>query len=773
MRNFVCIFYRHRSPIALMKMGKFLHNQFIALFRYLSLLLRLSKVFLPGIIVVMGTGILMTRFIQGRDVIMITLESEWRGFFFMTGLLFWATVTWYSSRLIGYNQDDLFKEIPQGLYHAPRILGFACFTVVIYALLALPPLNWGNNGSIILILLQILTYAIASGLFENIRDHYSERMLINMRNGVIGVSGLLFAIAAIRNDLITYLITLPFLQLGLLFLVMVRRKLREAELNKGVGNEAMTGRSYRWLRYILLNPDDQRSIEHTDRLLHGEIAIFRIFNVVAIISLTIWFVAIFHLPTARWISTLPIVMLALGVLLGMGNLISLFSVKTSLNLHVIFIAATFAIGSMFEPHNVRRTWPADPSIRNTYANRPELKTWFRAWTAARMDQIRDTNVKEYPVFLLLADGGASRSAYWVAGVWSRLEEQTGGRFSKHLLCMSGTSGGSLGNAAFFSLLADENGDKQYLKVCSEYLSQDFLSHTMARLLGPDLLKPLFPFDVIYDRAAALEQAMEEVSVSNRIADRMTEPFSEICTPGRSSLPILFINTTRMQDGRPAVISNIRVNDSVYGKRLDVLATLPSQDDIRLSTAVVMGARFPFISPAGRLEDNYFVDGGYFDNSGAGVVHETLIEIKGIIEDSVKKTPDHWLGKLKFYVLHATNAPLEEPAVRKVHPVVNDLFAPVKTLLGAYSSQTHVNNLRLTRFLKTMPGGGAGYIPFNLYRPGEQDNFPMNWVISRENLTRMDERILTDTSLSNLIEKMNAPSNGLSISTHQTNEKAEW
>jgi hypothetical protein len=186
----------------------------------------------------------------------------------------------------------------------------------------------------------------------------------------------------------------------------------------------------------------------------------------------------------------------------------------------------------------------------------------------------------------------------------------------------------------------------------------------------------------------------------------------------------------------------------------------------------MGARFPYISPAGRLEENYFVDGGYFDNSGAGVVHETLIEIKGIIEDSVKKTSDHWLGKLKFYVLHATNAPLEELAVRKVHPVVNDLFAPVKTLLGAYSSQTYVNNLRLTRFLKTMPGGGAGYIPFNLYRPGEQDNFPMNWVISRENLIRMDERILTDSSLSNLIKKLNVLNNGSGIGLHQPMEEAE-
>ena len=749
-----------------MNKGPSLQTAIISGLRWMALLLRLCRIFLPGIIVVAGTGILMAGFIQGRDVIQITLESEWRGFFFMTSLVFWSTVTWYSSRLIAYNQDDLFNEWPAGLFHAPRILGFACITVVGFALLALPSLQWGPTGQWIWIAMQILTYSVAARQFEHIQDKFAEKKLIAFRNMAILCTMVFFSIAAIRNEQVTYILTLPFVQVSLLFLVVTRRKIREAELMRGDATPEMSGRSYRWLRYILSNPQDQRTNTYNERILRDEIAIFRIFNIVAFVSISIWLMAIFHLPTARVISTLPIVMLALGVLLGVGNLISLYSVKTRINLHVLFIGATFLIGSMFEPHNVRRTWPPEPSAGNNYANRPDLQGWFKNWIASRKTEITDTAVKEYPVFLLLADGGASRSAYWAAGVWSKLEAQTNGRFSRHLLCLSGTSGGSLGNVAFFASLAQKNVDTGYRviqKQCREYLSQDFLSHTMARLLGPDLLKPLFPLDVIYDRAAALEQAMEHVPVDNPIAERMSEPLSGLCPAGSGALPILFINTTRMQDGRPAVISSIKVNDTVFGKRLDVLATLPSQEDIRVSTAVVLGARFPYISPAGRLEDNYFVDGGYFDNSGAGVVHETLIELKRIIDDSVRITKDHWLSKIRFHVLHATNAPLEEPGVDKVHPVVNDLFAPVKTLLGAYASQTYVNNLRLTRFLKTMPGGAAGYTRFNLYRPGEQDNFPMNWAISRENLKRMDERMESDSTLKDLIQYMNTILGSLQIS----------
>jgi predicted acylesterase/phospholipase RssA len=732
----------------------------IILLRAIALVLRLCKIFLPGIIIVIGTGWLMTRFIQGRDVIIITLESSWRGLFFMTALLFWATVSWYSSRLIAYNQDELFDIFPNGLYHAPRILGFTCFTVVMLSFLAIEPLDWGYEGILIFISLQVLMYIVGTDIFEQIRDQQSDSKLIKIRNIATLLSGLIFGIASIRNDLVSYLIALPFLQLTLMFLVVVRRKIKEEELLKQKNTEALKeqrGYSYQLLKWILSNEGDQRSDEHNNMILKGEISIFRTFNIVAIISISIWFAAIFHLATARFISTLPIVLLALGVLLGVGNLISLFSVKTRTNLHLLFIAATFAIGLMFEPHNVRRTWPTDPSVGNNFANRPDLDNWFHAWTAERMDELSDRNVTEYPVFLLLADGGASRSAYWAAGVWSKLEEATQGRFSKHLLCLSGTSGGSLGNAAFFSMLSKgrQHGEIQETRKESQtYLSQDFLSHTMARLLGPDLLKPLFPLDIIYDRAAALEQSMEKVPMKNRIAEQMSKPFSVFCPPGKTDLPILFLNTTRMQDGRPAVVSNIKVDEAVYGSRMDVLSTLPSYDDIRLSTAVVLGARFPYISPAGRLEDNYFVDGGYFDNSGAGVVHETLIELRRIIDDSLKKDSHHCLKKLKFYVLHATNATQDEAVVHKVHPIVNDLFAPVKTLLGAYSAQTHVNNSRLSRYLLSFPEGTAAYIKFNLYRPGEQDNIPMNWVISRENLRRMDKKIASDSNLNALIDKLN-------------------
>ena len=56
---------------------------------------------------------------------------------------------------------------------------------------------------------------------------------------------------------------------------------------------------------------------------------------------------------------------------------------------------------------------------------------------------------EYPVFFVLADGGASRSGYWVASVLGMLHDSTNGKFDDHLFALSGASGGKRGQWRLF------------------------------------------------------------------------------------------------------------------------------------------------------------------------------------------------------------------------------------------------------------------------------------------------------------------------------------
>jgi hypothetical protein len=223
--------------------------------------------------------------------------------------------------------------------------------------------------------------------------------------------------------------------------------------------------------------------------------------------------------------------------------------------------------------------------------------------------------------------------------------------------------------------------------------------------------------------------------------------------------------TRMRDGSPAVISNIRMQeDSIqlnyFNNRVDVLSLLNEESDMKLSTAVVLGASFPYISPAGRVdrrvnvqgevtkkrstvyEPYYFVDGGYFDNSGAGVVNEMITAINNLMstDSSLKK----YKKRMEFFVIHVSNTDPKEIRNDPINSVTNDLLAPAKTILGSYGAQTTVNDQRMKYYLYTLYKDSLHYNKIDLYDnapPGFR--FSMNWVISDIQRKLMDSMLLNN------------------------------
>jgi hypothetical protein len=475
-----------------------------------------------------------------------------------------------------------------------------------------------------------------------------------------------------------------------------------------------------------------------------------------------------------FIGTFPFVLLAFGVLAGFINFISTLSVFAKFNFHLLFFITAFIAGSVYDPHGVQLIKKENAQV--SFDKRQKLQEYFTHWVKQRYPN-PDSIKNMQPVYFVLSDGGASRSGYWVASVLSKLEDDTKGKFSNNLFCMSGASGGSVGNAAFYISLRIKNilaeKDSTYLSVTKDYLKTDFLSFTIARMLGPDffryILPPLIP---AYDRAYALTKALEKAPKSNSVLyNSMAIGMSSLVTQKDqpTMLPVFCINTTRMQDGTPGVISTINMNDVIFNKRVDVLSLLQEGKDLKLSSAIVLGASFPYISPAGRIDKlepakktdgtdssywipNYFVDGGYFDNSGAGVVNEMIIAMRQMMNsDSVLS---RYKNKLDFTVLHITNDPHPHglPELNNVNPLVNDMAAPIQTLAGAYGSQTSVNNSRLENYMFNNIGSGH-YIPINLYRTKDSMSFSMNWVISDRALKGMDERLATSDSLINLLKRM--------------------
>jgi hypothetical protein len=734
---------------------------------------RAAWLFFPAILFLLLAYMCFWQLSQGKDLMIITLENRKVFGLFLLALVFWVYMTWYSSRLVSKAKE--FQEPnshPMWLtlrIQGPRILAFTCITLIILAFFQLPYPDTPKLSKTICTILfwfsfswYFFVYQFWNWFLKETNADFEKKMkfwhLVRIIS-YIALSGITLLVVISRWTWGLIVLLLCY-QVALVLLILIRRNIIEAKgaynYQHADKNAASPKKISTWKKIKLLVTDEE------DKLY------FRGFNIISALAAIVYLSTVFSVKFSTWIGPFPFCFLAFGVLLGLGNFVAVLSVLARFNFHLLFVTIAFLLGYISEPHYVRLTDKVNVQAR--FDQRQNLKEYFYSWIndPERKKILDDTTVKKYPVYFGMANGGASRSGYWSATVFSKIEDETKGFFSKHLFCLSGASGGSVGNATFFSILRSKNRllafDKSAdacQKAAADYLKSDFLTYTLARMLGPDVFRNLVTLYNVNDRASALSLALEQApGKKNFLFDSLAVPFSNIITQRNQpyGLPILCINTTRMQDGSPAIISNINISDTFFNKRIDVLGLLDERKDFKLSNGVVLGASFPYISPAGRIDykrcdtcktqPNYFVDGGYFDNSGAGAVFEMIFSMQEFLADDPSLAA--YKNKLEFDVLHITNDPAEEVALKPVNPFVNDLAAPVKTLLGAYGTQTSVNDFRLKKYMSSLYNDSLHYTNLSLYKEKDSMNYTMNWVISNYVLNAMNERLNSYERLNKLI-----------------------
>jgi len=398
-----------------------------------------------------------------------------------------------------------------------------------------------------------------------------------------------------------------------------------------------------------------------------------------------------------------------------------------------------------------------------FAQRPMPREYLGKWLDKRLEQIKlnerySSGRDTFDVYIVLSNGGASRAGKWTTGVLSHLQDvsrqrDSDDKFSDHIIAIAGASGGTVGNCAFYSLLKAELADDpsfhdrgNYSAHTKNFFHSDFLTFTLGRFLGPDLIRHLVPIDMD-DRAAALESLLSRSNdaLINKYFDKnITEVFDYT-----GALPILYITSTKVDDGMPGLISTVQLStDSKRNDILNIIDSIQVDDErlnLKLSTAAILSSRFPYVSPAGKIKRNYYVDGGYFDNSGAGTILELLGEMNKLFEDSSK-----YRDKFSFHILHNSNAEVLPKPSKNIHPLTNDLLAPLLTLAGMQGASTSISNGVLTRsFLLFAKDTVNSLIEYNLYdkfySPEDhnkkyEEGYPMSWVISDYQIDRMDSAL---------------------------------
>jgi hypothetical protein len=245
--------------------------------------------------------------------------------------------------------------------------------------------------------------------------------------------------------------------------------------------------------------------------------------------------------------------------------------------------------------------------------------------------------------------------------------------------MSGVSGGSLGLATYAAHLT-EQGARQDPDLLASGMSSDS-SHWVRERLGADNLAPslgwmlfveapwsLLRFKADKDRARVLEEAWERASASDAGPGLRQDLFAlnDHQAPAEHRVPLLLFNGTSVESGCRFDVSVLDANGRDRGDPAarclsqanlerpagatlsatnDLVDFLCEGEDVWLSKAALLSARFPVISPSGHLEqcgpvqvsndpaplgglaatrhppETFVVDGGYLDGSAAATAVE--------------------------------------------------------------------------------------------------------------------------------------------------------
>jgi len=371
-------------------------------------------------------------------------------------------------------------------------------------------------------------------------------------------------------------------------------------------------------------------------------------------------------------------------------------------------------------HKVRTLPGAKPAPGPTFQD--YYATWFSNLHA------RFPNEERHPVFVISAEGGGIRAAFWTATVLARLQDADP-NFSAHVLAISGVSGGALGATVFDALVAEGNVTN-YNDAAQRILSHDFLSPALAHMLFPDICQRYLPIAVpAFDRATALEKAWEHGWRAEMNNNRFGKDFATLWAGNlKYNVPALFLNGTSVETGQRMIASNVRI-DQTFIDALDVNERLDG--DMRLSTAAHMSARFTYLSPAGRFTNGeHIVDGGYFENSGTTTAADILDVVRA----------ERFRGRAVPISIVIRNDPEDSGGNKKqnrFHEFASEGLAPLQALLHTRNARGSYSELALNS------RQGTNVINFELMACDTP--LPLGWSLSRGAIDEMNRQIKSEAA----------------------------
>ena len=437
---------------------------------------------------------------------------------------------------------------------------------------------------------------------------------------------------------------------------------------------------------------------------------FRMLVVVALFAIVYYFPISFP----RYVGSAAIVLLAYGCWLILASVLTFLEKYLRFPISFTVVMLLFLFSFTNNNHELRTV--------NGEVHRPGLEEHFTHWVKNR------STGDSLNVYLVMAEGGGIRSAYWTSGVVRKLHD-TYPDFTTNMYALSGVSGGSL-SLALVAATHQMNPDEQW-RVSREMLKEDYLAPVTGALTFQDMLQRFLPIPVYsFDRMRVLEFSWEQSwssaapNLKGHWADGFVQSFSSM------DMPLVMLNSTHVESGYRAVMSNVSLTELDLDNIKDLVAE--TGQDYPISTAVGMSSRFPFLTPPARVKTpdgkiwGSLVDGGYYENLGVGTmmdVYEYLLEIS-----KRKQLP----VRFHFIAIRNTKTSQSEEPVRGLF----ELTSPVLTFSNIWEN---TGNLALERAQDQIELRGDKLTEIHLIRE-DHENIPLGWYLSSEARANIDRQL---------------------------------
>jgi hypothetical protein len=328
--------------------------------------------------------------------------------------------------------------------------------------------------------------------------------------------------------------------------------------------------------------------------------------------------------------------------------------RVSLAVLGAFVIAVLLLGSRGDASPEAR---AEKKKQHERASkRDPLPEAVTAWLVRR-NQECDDDCPTIPVYLVSAQGGGIRAAYYTARLLSELSTVDELHMTDRVFSLSGVSGGSLGVTSW--RLCDQG---KGTPACVRPLGQrDLLTPLASAWIYEDALALFLPTGKcqlpgcgFLDRGSWFERALEGSLDAYRDPIPLTPPY-------------LFLNATWVETGERSIASSVEIETrECVELRHRALAkkdvsresfagcetNFPTARDqlyeigasVRASSLAHNSARFPYTNPIGYVKgQGHLADGGYYDNSATQTTADILNEFARQLtcaEDKCSLARDH-------------------------------------------------------------------------------------------------------------------------------------